>query len=123
MSDTLILNPKDDVAVCLRELTGGQTLSVLVDGKESVLKISDDIPKGHKLAIRPIRAGQHVHKFGYSIGLAAGSAQMLPWGINHLVKSGLCSLSAAWNMASFAPDSSSVSPINRDSPLGRMRMS
>ncbi|TJY44132.1 N-acetylglucosamine-6-phosphate deacetylase [Cohnella pontilimi] len=35
--------------------------------------------------------------------LLAGSAQMLPWGINHLVNAGLCSLSEAWNLASITP--------------------
>ncbi|MDU0200669.1 N-acetylglucosamine-6-phosphate deacetylase [Paenibacillus sp. MAH-36] len=33
----------------------------------------------------------------------AGSAQMLVWGIQHLVKKGLCSLADAWEMASIRP--------------------
>lgn len=35
--------------------------------------------------------------------ILAGSAQMLLWGISHLVSRGLCSLSAAWEMASVRP--------------------
>jgi N-acetylglucosamine-6-phosphate deacetylase len=37
--------------------------------------------------------------------LLAGSAQMLTWGIAHLVRSGLCSLDEAWDMASVRPAS------------------
>ncbi|ULL18282.1 N-acetylglucosamine-6-phosphate deacetylase [Paenibacillus sp. H1-7] len=36
-------------------------------------------------------------------GLLAGSVQMLPWGISHLVKSGLAPLEDAWDMASVRP--------------------
>jgi len=35
--------------------------------------------------------------------LLAGSAQLLPWGIRHLVRRGLCSLAEAWEMASTRP--------------------
>jgi N-acetylglucosamine-6-phosphate deacetylase len=35
--------------------------------------------------------------------LLAGSAQALPWGVNHLVKSGLATLADAWDMASTRP--------------------
>jgi N-acetylglucosamine-6-phosphate deacetylase len=36
-------------------------------------------------------------------GILAGSAQMLPWGIAHLVRSGLCTLGEAWALASLHP--------------------
>jgi N-acetylglucosamine-6-phosphate deacetylase len=35
--------------------------------------------------------------------LLAGSAQMLPWGIGHLVRKRLCHLAKAWDMASVRP--------------------
>lgn len=35
--------------------------------------------------------------------LLAGSAQMLPWGIGHLVRQKLCRLDEAWDMASVLP--------------------
>lgn len=35
--------------------------------------------------------------------LLAGSAQMLPWGIGHLVRNNLCGLAEAWDMASVRP--------------------
>ncbi|MFC3770189.1 N-acetylglucosamine-6-phosphate deacetylase [Paenibacillus sp. GCM10012303] len=35
--------------------------------------------------------------------LLAGSAQLLPWGIGHLARSGVCSLADAWDMSSIRP--------------------
>ncbi|MCL2595260.1 MAG: altronate dehydratase family protein [Promicromonosporaceae bacterium] len=50
MSDILILLPGDDVGV--------------------VTKQTGDIPRGHKIALRAVAAGQPVHKYGQSIGVA-----------------------------------------------------
>ncbi|WP_028549647.1 N-acetylglucosamine-6-phosphate deacetylase [Paenibacillus sp. UNC451MF] len=36
-------------------------------------------------------------------GLLAGSVQLLPWGISHLVKCGMAALEEAWDMASVRP--------------------
>lgn len=36
-------------------------------------------------------------------GLLAGSVQLLPWGVSHLLKSGMASLEEAWDMASVRP--------------------
>lgn len=56
----------DDVAVALRDLAAQETISV---GERSIL-VTDPIPRGHKLAIRPITAGQAVRKYGWPIGRA-----------------------------------------------------
>ncbi|WP_409341339.1 N-acetylglucosamine-6-phosphate deacetylase [Paenibacillus sp. MBLB4367] len=37
--------------------------------------------------------------------LLAGSAQLLPWGIAHLARKGLCTLAEAWEMSSLIPAS------------------
>ncbi|SEN13348.1 N-acetylglucosamine-6-phosphate deacetylase [Lihuaxuella thermophila] len=54
---------------------------------------------GGKVVLTP--AGK-LHLTG-NPGLLAGSAQMLPWGIAHLVKKKLCRLPEAWEMASIRP--------------------
>ncbi|TJY44131.1 altronate dehydratase [Cohnella pontilimi] len=92
MSGTLILSPKDDVAIALCDLAGGDTVSVDVEGKELVLHLSNDIPKGHKVAIRAISAGRHVHKFGYSIGLAQKDIAAGEWVHTHNLRTGLSGL-------------------------------
>jgi altronate hydrolase len=62
MNDALFtVDPGDDVAVALRDLAAGEAAG---------LRIAEPIPKGHKVALRPIRAGEAVRKFGFPIGRA-----------------------------------------------------
>jgi altronate hydrolase len=62
----LLLRPDDDVAVTTRELPAGTR--ILTARGELVLP--GDVPRSHKLAVRPVAAGTAVHKYGQSIGLA-----------------------------------------------------
>lgn len=55
------VDPSDDVAVALRDLAAGEALDV---------PIAEAIPKGHKVALRAIAAGEAVRKFGFPIGSA-----------------------------------------------------
>jgi altronate dehydratase len=64
--DTIRLHPDDDVAVALRPLTSGETISV--DGRPLTLRAA--IPMAHKLALHPIAAGAPVRKYGEAIGEA-----------------------------------------------------
>lgn len=58
----------DDAAVALAELRSGEVYEVAGSGVAITLK--DDIPFGHKAAVRPIAAGEPVIKYGNPIGLA-----------------------------------------------------
>ncbi|GFE78742.1 altronate hydrolase [Steroidobacter agaridevorans] len=60
------VSTEDDVAVALRDLAAQETIAV---GDRSVL-VTVAIPRGHKLAIRPVSAGQVVRKYGWPIGRA-----------------------------------------------------
>ena len=66
MKDALKISEKDSVAVALRPLAGGENVVV---GSE-MLFLREDIPKYHKFALRDIRAGEKVIKYGESIGEA-----------------------------------------------------
>lgn len=66
MSEFLRINSNDNVLVALSDLSSGATLSV--DGMTVVL--SDNIERGHKIAICDIKEGQKVIKYGYPIGIA-----------------------------------------------------
>lgn len=67
---TLRLHPKDNVAVALSDLPSG--VLVTVGGPEEPLAITirDPIPFGHKFALRFIRKGEDVVKYGETIGRA-----------------------------------------------------
>ncbi|MBL8269030.1 UxaA family hydrolase [Steroidobacter sp.] len=58
--------PDDDVAVALRDLAAHETITV----GESTVVTTAAIVRGHKLAIRPVSAGQAVRKYGWPIGRA-----------------------------------------------------
>ncbi len=63
----LHVRPEDSVAIALRDLGGGET--VTLDGHAIVLV--NDVPKGHKLAVTAIAPGEPVLKFGFPIGKAS----------------------------------------------------
>ncbi|MDO4546879.1 MAG: altronate dehydratase family protein [Clostridia bacterium] len=63
----LRINDADSVAVALDSLSAGETHEVCGDS----VTLSDDIPFGHKVALRDIPAGSDVIKYGYPIGHAA----------------------------------------------------
>jgi altronate hydrolase len=66
------IDPADDVAVAIRALEPGETIS-LGDSSESgsnSIFVRELIPRGHKLAVRRISAGNVVRKYGWPIGRA-----------------------------------------------------
>ncbi len=66
MSGIIKINEKDNVAVALEVLPAGAEVNV---GEETV-KVSEDIPQGHKIALCDIRENEQVIKYGYPIGSA-----------------------------------------------------
>jgi hypothetical protein len=72
---TLLLNPRDNVASALHELSAGEEVTVCGDtGTEPLtITLADDIPLGHKLALRNIVKGEKVIKFGMVIGTATAT--------------------------------------------------
>jgi len=68
----LLLSAEDDVAVATDTLRAGTTLDLagtpLAD--DGQLRLTQDLARGHKVAVRDIPAGRHVLKYGHSIGLA-----------------------------------------------------
>ncbi len=63
----LLLHPSDDVVIARRPVTAGS--EVRVDGQ--VVRVRQDVPRGHKLAVRPVRAQDAVRKYGQVIGFAS----------------------------------------------------
>ena len=66
MNELVRIQPGDLVAVALKPLKKGSTVHY---GDGSVT-LRDDIPMGHKAALRPIRKGEAVIKYGFPIGEA-----------------------------------------------------
>jgi len=71
MANALRIHPGDNVAVALRDLPAGTSLA-FADGESAPpVCTRQDIPFGHKIALRAIAAGEEVVKYGARIGLAS----------------------------------------------------
>lgn len=65
MAQLALMHDSDDVVVALVDVVAGQWAAT-ADGWTVV--VADDVPAGHKIARRALRAGALVHKYGQVIG-------------------------------------------------------
>ncbi len=63
MVKTIIINASDNVAVALSNLKKGETYEGVI--------LLDDVEKGHKFALKPIKKGEHIIKYGNPIAYAS----------------------------------------------------
>jgi len=63
----LMITERDNVATALEAIDRGREVRV---GETSIVA-ADMIPRGHKVAVRAIRAGEPVVKYGSPIGIAS----------------------------------------------------
>ena len=73
--DVVRIHPDDDVALALRALVAGHEI-VLGDER---LTLTDDVPGGHKIALRPFDIGAPVTKYGFVIGEATAPIARGAW--------------------------------------------
>src|SRR4051794_27859749 len=71
MNKLLLLREEDDVAIAVRRIAAGEV--VAVDGTE--VRARQDVPPGHKVAVRAVREGEAVHKYGQIIGFATSGIE------------------------------------------------
>ena len=106
-SEILRLHPLDTVAVALSALGAGDRVRL----ENNELVIRQDIPAAHKLAIRPIRAGEAVVKYGSPIGNAASVIEAGHWVHSHNLESGLRGVvKYRYNPATAEPSKTGSSP-------------
>jgi hypothetical protein len=79
----ILLHPDDDVLICIAPIAAGERIDV--DGQEIVAH--HDIPVGHKLARRALKAGDKVLKYGAPIGSMSVAAKPGDWVHAHNLKS------------------------------------
>ncbi len=68
---TLYLSRKDSVAVALSEIPANTSVVVRSDLEELVVPILEPIPFGHKFAVKAIKQGEDIIKYGEVIGAAS----------------------------------------------------
>ena len=68
----LLHEPDDDVGVAVRDLKKGEQVgTVTLEGKSVAdIKLVDDVPLGHKVAMKDLAQGKDVIEYGRVIGVA-----------------------------------------------------
>lgn len=85
MNQFIKINKLDDVAVLLEN--GAKNSVISIDDKE--ITLLQDVPKGHKVAIKDIATDNHIIKYGYSIGKAKEDIKVGQWVHSHNMRTGL----------------------------------
>lgn len=62
----------DDVAVAVADLEPGEVAGAFSDsGRELAITVTDQVPLGHKIALRDLPEGQEVTEYGVRIGITS----------------------------------------------------
>ncbi len=85
MNNILRIHDNDNVAVAIEALTKGDEVKV----GDLTVTIKEDIPRGHKFALKDFEEGDAVIKYGYSIGLTQKKVGSGEWIHTHNIKTGL----------------------------------
>ncbi len=88
MTDILKIHPSDNVVVAIQPQAKGSIISV--DGVN--ITVIEDVPAGHKIAIRDIEEGENVIKYGFPIGHAKESKKSGSWMNENNIKTNLAGL-------------------------------
>ncbi len=72
----LMHEPNDDVGIAVRDLkTGEEVSAITLEGQPvGAVKMVNDVPLGHKVAMKDIAAGKDVIKYNRVIGIATQAA-------------------------------------------------
>ncbi len=85
MNKHIQIHSKDNVIVALEPISAGASFSV----NDEEITVITDVPQGHKIAIKPVKQGEHVIKYGSSIGLAQSNIEIGQHVHSHNLKTGL----------------------------------
>ncbi len=86
MSRFLQIHPEDNVVVCLEEMKKDE--SIVLSNGTSITAV-EDIPAGHKIAIKDLKEGENIVKYGYPIGHATEDISGGGWVHTHDIKTNL----------------------------------
>ncbi len=85
MVSTLLINEMDNVVVAVHPVKKGS----IVDAVAGQIVVQQDIDQGHKIAIRDIKQGENIIKYGFPIGHAVCDIHKGEWVHTHNVKTNL----------------------------------
>ena len=82
--NVLIIHPRDNVAVALRDLATGET--VVGHGVEALTALSN-VPASHKIALDDIAAGAEIIKYGETVAVSTRDITKGEWVHTHNLES------------------------------------
>lgn len=85
MQDFIKINKDDNVAVALKPIAKGTTVNVAGTDVTTL----EDVPQGHKFAIKPIKKGDAVIKYGFRIGYSQADVEVGGWIHTHNLRTAL----------------------------------
>lgn len=103
--DALKLHRDDSVAVTLRAIAAGQVITV--DGQ--AITVREDLPKGHKLALRAIGKGEGVIRYGWPIGAASADIETG----SHVHVHNVATRLTPESTLTYTPDAAAIAPGSR----------
>ena len=69
----VVLNARDNVATALANLSAGATMSLDIAGKTATVRLTGDVPFGHKFSLSRVEPGEPIIKYGEVIGTACST--------------------------------------------------
>lgn len=84
----LRINPADNVAVAIAALKAGEQIAIAGE----CITVTEDIPAGHKIALKDFAEGENIVKYGYPIGHATTTIAKGSWVNEHHVATNLAGL-------------------------------
>lgn len=88
MTPVFRINPADNVAVAIVPQTAGTKIAI--DGIE--VTVRQDVPAGHKIALKDFAEGENVIKYGYPIAHTRNAIKAGEWVNEHNIKTNLAGL-------------------------------
>lgn len=85
MTKLIRISDRDNVAVALHPLSSGET----IEAGGAFVTAAEDIPQGHKIALRDIAEGEPVIKYGFPIGHATAAVKKGAWVHIHNMRTNL----------------------------------
>lgn len=81
----LLINKKDNIVIAIEEIKTGEKIEV----KGQRIKVINDIPVGHKVALKDFAAGEKVIRYGFPIGEASEKINKGEWVHSHNLRTAL----------------------------------
>jgi altronate hydrolase len=82
-TNAVLVNPKDNIAVAIKEIKAGETVTGIGDLQ---LQANEDIMRNHKVAIAEVAENDPVLKYGEKIGFASKPIRPGDWVHSHNLK-------------------------------------